>query len=435
MIVNEWRTNNCREASKRRRRSSRQPDAVAASKFLRNLLNFLRFPSSDPLSLLVFHLTSGTTRFTRRFAHKLSRVFKTPFCVMSFGPAHFLCALLLVCTFCFAPSNGALLSNYSGVPAEWVVSPAAQKQWWGRWPGACGALRCYDPPIDSNWGGLRFLMTMYGDLKWDNLPITGRHSNAQGNCSDALGLAMAQRFASYEFSCGPSGFAPAVTNGPCPDMQLKMLDTYPTDICVVVRPTFDGLGIQTSTRQCKIVNTKVDCTDSILCNNDDNFNKPIIHENPYYDYDNDLTIAKTCSGTNPEATSLSRQDISDNACYSTGAGSANERCGAAYLLFGKYENAEAGNPPCDKDGNVEPGKGPGKNTGRCALPCVTYRAFDERYWVDDEQPFCPCLNTQKLWPSILRGNSSAPTRSSKFRYFLYQTEFALGFDADGTLRA
>lgn len=358
------------------------------------------------------------------------------FRVMSFSPAHFLCAVLLVCTFCFVPSNGALLSNYSAATTEWVVSPAAQKQWWGRWPGACGAVKCNDPPVAGNWAGLRFLMTMYGDLKWDNLPGTGTHQINDRNCSVALESAMAQRFASYEFSCGQAGFTPDATNGPCPDMQLRMLDAYPADICQVVvldGPDLATSPIKISTRHCKINNTKVDCTDGILCNDDYNLRKPIhFQSGEYEDYVADMSIKNTCQGSNPDAMGEMGRDLGDGACYSSGSGSVNERCGAAYLSFGKYEMAEAGNPPCDKDGNVEPGKGPGKNTGRCALPCVTYRAFDERYWVDDEQTFCPCLNTQKLWPSVLRENSSAPARSSKFRYFLYHTEFALGFDAAGT---
>lgn len=350
---------------------------------------------------------------------------------MSFGSARFLCAILLVCACSFVKSNGELLSIYSEPVQDWVVSPTQQKQWWGRWPGACGALKCSDSPnAYGDTSGLRFLLDMYGNLKWDNLPDTGKHKIGLGNCSDSLGLAMSQRFASYQFSCGASGFAPDPTNGPCPDMQLKMHEMYPSNVCLHVNAS-NPAG---SPRYCTIANNKVECTDEMLCNNDLDFSKPLPDTTvgEYMDYETDATLQTYCVGPDPVATS--NMDYIPGVapvCYETAVP---EKCGAAYLAFGKYENAEAGNPPCDKDGdNVEPGKGAGKNTGRCALPCVTYRAFDERYWAD-AQSFCPCLSNQNMLPSALRENNSAPARASKFRYFLYHTEFALGFDAAGTLR-
>lgn len=331
---------------------------------------------------------------------------------MRLSQARCLCAVLF--TLLFATGSASLLSNFTGPEDQWVVSPAEQKQWWGRWPGACGGVRCIDQPTNLAYDGLRFPVSVYGDLVSDPHPGAA-YNNSQGqNCNIGLQQAMAQRFATYNFTCGYGGFTPDIRNGPCPDMRLVMLEAQEPHAC---------LPLDATTRTCNIITNnsaiKVNCTDGLLCPNDIDLTKPTGE----YDYEVDGTLKPYCATADGPA----KNDVGGEP-FSSYLGPI---CGTAYMSFGKYEApGEPGDPPCDKDGPVEPGMGAGKNKGRCAIPCVSYRAYDERYWAAG-QAFCPCLAARNMLPSVLRESPGAATRASKFRYFVYHTEFAMSFDAAG----
>lgn len=312
--------------------------------------------------------------------------------------ARYVCAFLLLGA--LIVGDASLLSTFSGPSEGWVVSPAAQKQWWGRWPGACGGVQCSAPPASQEQPGLRFPVDVWGDL----LTTQGFSQSAAdyyddtGNCDTGLTLAMQQRFASYKFSCSgtPGTYIPDITNGPCPDMQLHMMNLQEQGACA---------AFTEGARTCNIVPGsgdrsnafKVDCgPDGRLCSQDGGAG--------------DELVCGTLQA--PSAPSAS------NVCYVDYLGF---DCGTAYLVFGERENSAAGNPPCDKDGSVEPGTGAGKNTGRCAIPCVTYRAYDESYW-DAGTAFCPCLANHNMLPSTLLASPDARPPS---RYFLYHTEFLM----------
>jgi hypothetical protein len=156
------------------------------------------------------------------------------------------------------------------------------------------------------------------------------------------------------------------------------------------------------------------CTGGVLCPNDIDFREPTSVE-----YDGEITFEQNENLVGFCAAYTGFQAPGD--CYTQAL---SDKCGVAYLSYGEYEGAEAGNPPCDKDGTVEPGMGTGKNTGRCATPCVTYRAYDERYWTENSHNSCSCLAAQNMLPSVLRKTGVA--RGDKYRYFLYHTEFSVG---------
>lgn len=317
------------------------------------------------------------------------------------------CTLVLLCSFSFVVGDGSLLSNFSGPRNEWVVSPAQQKQWWGRWPGACGGIKCSDAVVFGDNDGRRLPVTVYGALLVSP-PAPAAYQDAGGDCSASLEQAMNQRFASYKFTCGYGGYTPDPQNGPCPDMQLVMMPNMPAHACSEVSPDYPYVG---PPRVCEIPNGGLDlsCTDGLLCPN-----------NLQTKEDYDPNLRDHCAAIGGDTSEI-------GPCY---ANSLDPSCGTAYLSFGKYEGNEAGDPPCDREGSAEPGMGPGKNSGRCATPCVTYRAYDERYWAA-EQTFCPCLASRNMMPSVLRERPNVPQRASKYRFFLYHTEFALGFDASG----
>lgn len=327
--------------------------------------------------------------------------------------------LVVLCSYLIVAGHGSLLSNFSGPVDEWVVSPAEQKQWWGRWPGACGGTKCSDAVPSAINTGRRFPLTVRGDLLMYP-PQGAAYADAGGDCSIGLQQAMTQRFASYSFTCGWGGYTPDLRNGPCPDMRLVMMPNMPATACFSAS-TAQPVVPPGPPRMCAIPSTglRLSCTNDLLCPNDPNAGRFDDYTGQPYEPDEKefcaAAIGYTASDQGP--------------CYQN---SLDASCGTAYLSFGKYEGVQAGNPPCDKEGPAEPGMGTGKNSGRCATPCVTYRAYDERYWVA-ERSFCPCLAARGLLPSVVREDEYAAQRADKYRYFLYHTEFALGFDAAGAL--
>jgi hypothetical protein len=331
------------------------------------------------------------------------------------------CALVLFGAL-LVVGDASLLSAFAGAPGGWVgVSPALQKQWWGRWPGACGGVPCAAPPTAS---GLRFPVDVYGQLLEHMYESVAEYQNATDDCGVGLGLAMQQRFASYTFSCtgtpGSETYTPDITNGPCPDMELHMMPLQEPGACA---ESTEGI------RTCNIVvddqkraGVHLNCTEDHegwggrLCSSDMQIPEP-----PGYE-DYEEKVHEFCG--------LLRHAVqdADNTCYTSYLG---PECGTAYLAFGRRENvAESGFPPCDKDGSVEPGMGAGRHTGRCAVPCVTYRAYDESYWDSGKivpfNEFCPCLVKHAMLPSALLAAADA---RPQMQYFLYHQEFMMSNNA------